>query len=197
MPPLHLATHTYSNIWRPLSHHVGHHGWLLPCGTEASGSIGDQSRDASCFHWIPSHERRVHVFLSVCQPLQDLLLRGGNVILPFSASEWRDDQGCHWPLQLSLQIQHHLLESAHLCTGIDRLWCNWLDKNHGPEFPSTFLTLLQSQNFGCALEVDLFDPLLGPFDESFSGSDLCFHWHLLSISLCFLKEATNTSIFGP
>ena len=81
-------------------------------------------------------------------------------------------------LQLSLQIQHHLLESAHFCTGTDRLWCNWLDKNHGPELFQSFLTLLQPLDFGCTLDVELFDPLLGTFDESFSCSDRCFQRHL-------------------
>ena len=118
LPLSHLASHTCWTSWRQLSDHVGDHGRLCPCGTHTSGTIGDQSRDASCFHRIPSHQRRVHVFLPVCQPLQDLLLRGRNVILPLPTSEWRDDQWCNRALRLPLQIQHHLLESAHFCTGI-------------------------------------------------------------------------------
>ena len=38
-----------------------------------------------------------------------------------------------------------------------------------------------------SLEVELFDPLLGTFYESFSSSDLCFQRLLLSILLCFLQ----------
>ena len=91
------------------------------------------------------------IFMSACR-------RGGNVVLPLPASKWKDDQWCDWTLQLSLQI-NPLRESARFCSGIDRLWCSWLTG-------TVARSSLQSLDFGCALEVELFDPPLGQFDES-------------------------------
>ena len=71
---LELLATVMSPCWRP---------WMLLCGLEASGDIGDQARDACCFHRIPSHQWRE------CSP-------------PLLASKWSDDQWCDWTLQVSL-----------------------------------------------------------------------------------------------
>ena len=84
-----------------------------------------------------------------------------------------------------VQIQHNLLESAHFCTGIDRLWLQLAGQGPWPGAPP--IVSDSPLCFGCTLDVKLFDPLPGPFEESLSSSDLYFQRHLLSILLYFLQ----------
>ena len=90
------------------------------------------TRDTCCFYGIPNHERRVQIFLSVC--LSNLLLGGGLVIFPLSASKWGYNNVT--ALQLSLQIQ------------VDRqvvlVVVVWAVRLHGPELRQPLLVLFHS-----------------------------------------------------
>ena len=150
--------------WKPHENDAIHACWrkgtnhltmLLTMEGCTPAHIRDYSCNASCFRSFPCHQRRDLVYLSVCQRLRDLLLRGGFEVLPFPTAE-----PCNCRCRSNTICWRRRTFALASTGGGGKAWlCNLQSTGF-----RHLLAVLEPLDFGCALQIiELLHSFFMPF----------------------------------